>query len=49
MNAGRNRPKNRHSGLWVGLAVCRMLNAVWAGEKWMKIRQRRHLALPLID
>ena len=26
-NTGRNRPKNRHSDLWVGLAVCRMLNA----------------------
>lgn len=28
-NSGRNRPKSRHSDLWVGLAVCRMLNAVW--------------------
>ena len=27
-NTGRNRPKGRHSDLWVGLAVCRMLNAV---------------------
>ena len=32
-NTGRNRLKNRHSDLWVGLAVCRMLNAVWASEK----------------
>ena len=24
-NTGRNRPKGRHSDLWVGLAVCRML------------------------
>jgi hypothetical protein len=32
-NTGRNRPKNRHSDLRVGLAVCRMLNAVWAREK----------------
>ena len=31
-NTGRNRPKNRHSDLWVALAVCRMLNAVWAGD-----------------
>jgi hypothetical protein len=32
-NTGRNRLKNRPSDLWVGLAVCRMLNAVWASEK----------------
>ena len=35
-NTGRNRLKNRPSDLWVGLAVCRMLNAVWA----MKSRRR---------
>jgi uncharacterized protein DUF429 len=29
----RNRPKNRHSDLWVGLAVCRMLNTGRAGEQ----------------
>jgi Squalene-hopene cyclase C-terminal domain len=28
-NTGHNRPKNRDSDLWVGFAVCRMLNAVW--------------------
>jgi hypothetical protein len=27
-NTGHNRPKGRHSDLWVGLAVCRMLNAI---------------------
>lgn len=32
-NTGRNRPKDRYSDLWVALAVCRMLNAVWTGEK----------------
>ncbi len=31
-NTGRNRPKGRHSDLWVGLAVCRMLNTVWTGQ-----------------
>lgn len=31
-NTGRNRPKGRHSDLWVGLAVCRMLNAVRTGQ-----------------
>jgi hypothetical protein len=29
-NTGRNRPKHAHSDLWVGLAICRMLNAAWA-------------------
>jgi hypothetical protein len=29
-NTGRNRPKDPHSDLWVGLAICRMLNAVSA-------------------
>ena len=29
-NTGRNRPKGPHSDLWVGLAICRMLNAVSA-------------------
>jgi hypothetical protein len=29
-NTGRNRPKDSHSDLWVGLAICRMLNAVSA-------------------
>jgi len=28
--AGRNRPKGPDSDLWVGLATCRMLNAVSA-------------------
>ncbi|MGE5286569.1 MAG: hypothetical protein ACM3ML_05065 [Micromonosporaceae bacterium] len=27
-NTGRNRPKDPHSDFWVGLAICRMLNAV---------------------
>lgn len=27
-NTGRNRPKGRHSDEWVGLAVCRTLNAI---------------------
>ena len=27
-NTGRNRPKGPHSDLWVGLAICRMLNAI---------------------
>jgi hypothetical protein len=31
-NTGRNRPKHPHSDLWVGLAICRMLNAAWADE-----------------
>jgi len=31
-NIGHNRPKGRHSDLWVGLAVCRMLNAVRANH-----------------
>jgi hypothetical protein len=31
-NTGRNRPKGRHSDLWVGLAVCRMLNTVWTNQ-----------------
>jgi len=29
-NTGRNRPKGPDSDLWVGLAICRMLNAVSA-------------------
>ena len=29
-NTGRNRPKGPHSDLWVGLAICRMLNAIGA-------------------
>ena len=29
-NTGRNRPKSPHSDLWVGLAACRMLNAISA-------------------
>jgi hypothetical protein len=29
-NTGQNRPKGPHSDLWVGLAICRMLNAVSA-------------------
>ena len=29
-NTGRNRPKDPDSDLWVGLAICRMLNAVSA-------------------
>ena len=29
-NTGRNRPKGPHADLWVGLAICRMLNAVSA-------------------
>jgi hypothetical protein len=29
-NTGRNRPKGSHSDLWVGLAICRMLNAISA-------------------
>jgi hypothetical protein len=31
-NTGRNRPKGHHSDLWVGLAVCRMLNAAWTSQ-----------------
>ena len=31
-NTGHNRPKGRHSDLWVGLAVCRMLNAIRGDE-----------------
>lgn len=31
-NTGRNRPKRPDSDLWVGLAICRMLNAIWAEE-----------------
>ena len=31
-NTRRNRPKHPLSDLWVGLAVCRMLNAAWADE-----------------
>ena len=27
-NTGRNRPKGPDSDLWVGLAICRMLNAI---------------------
>jgi squalene-hopene cyclase-like protein len=27
-NTGHNRPKGPHSDLWVGLAICRMLNAI---------------------
>jgi hypothetical protein len=30
-NSGRNRPKGAISDLWVGLAACRMLNAICAG------------------
>jgi hypothetical protein len=37
-NTGRNRLKNRHSDLWVGLAVCRMLNAVG------RVKSRRRFA-----
>ena len=29
-NTGRNRPKGPQSDLWVGLAICRMLNALSA-------------------
>jgi hypothetical protein len=29
-NTGHNRPKGPHSDLWVGLAICRMLNAISA-------------------
>ena len=29
-NTGRNRPKGPHSDLWVGLAICQMLNAISA-------------------
>ena len=29
-NTGRNRPKGPRSDLWVGLAICRMLNAISA-------------------
>ena len=29
-NTGRNRPKGPHSDLWVGLAICRMLDAISA-------------------
>lgn len=29
-NTGYNRPKGRCSDQWVGLAICRMLNAAWA-------------------
>jgi Squalene-hopene cyclase C-terminal domain len=32
-NAGHNRPKDPHSDLWVGLAICRMLNAAWTDGK----------------
>ena len=32
-NTGRNRPKRPDSDLWVGLAICRMLNAVRAGDE----------------
>ena len=31
-NTGHNRPKGRYSDLWVGLAVCRMLNAIRANH-----------------
>ena len=31
-NTGHNRPKHPDSDQWVGLAICRMLNAVWADE-----------------
>ena len=31
-NTGHNRPKRPDSDLWVGLAICRMLNAIWADE-----------------
>jgi hypothetical protein len=31
-NTGHNRPKGRHSDLWVGFAVCRMLNAIRGNE-----------------
>ena len=30
-NTGRNRPKGPDSDFWVGLAICRMLNAFWGG------------------
>jgi len=29
-NTGRNRPKGPHSDVWVGFAICRMLNAIGA-------------------
>ena len=29
-NTGRNRPKGPHSDLWVGFAICRMVNAISA-------------------
>jgi hypothetical protein len=32
-NTGRNRPKDRHSDLWITLAVCRMLNVIWTSDK----------------
>jgi hypothetical protein len=31
-NTGHNRPKHPDCDQWVGLAICRMLNAVWADE-----------------
>ena len=31
-NTGHNRPKRPDSDLWVGLAICRMLRAIWADE-----------------
>ena len=32
-NTGHNRPKHPHSDQWVGLAICRMLNAARADER----------------
>lgn len=29
-NTGRNRPEGPHSDLWIGAAICRMLNAISA-------------------
>ena len=31
-NTGHNRPKHPDSDLWVGLAICRILNAIWGDE-----------------
>jgi hypothetical protein len=42
-NTGRNRPKHPDSDLWVGLAICRMLNAIWArGEGPLAASAHRH-------
>lgn len=39
-NTGRNRPKDPHSDLWVGLAICRMLNAISAPVRPSRGRNR---------